>query len=71
MTIKERIEKLLRKMGIFVLNGKYDIDSLKRISLWYELEREFDVIIDDEDFWKTQDDNISSLIELIEKYIKK
>lgn len=71
MTIKERIEKLLRKMGIFVLNSKYDIDSLKRISLWYELEREFDVIIDDEDFWKTQDNDISSLIELIEKYIKK
>lgn len=71
MTIRERLERILQKIGVFVFNDKYEIDSLKRISLWYELEREFDVIIDDEDFWKTQDDTISSLIELIEKYIKK
>lgn len=71
MTIRERLERILQKIGVFVFNDKYQIDSLKRISLWYELEREFDVIIDDEDFWKTQDDTIFSLIELIEKYIKK
>ncbi len=68
MVIRERIEKVLKKLGVLIINGKYDIDSLKRISLWYELESEFDVIIDDEDFWKTQDDTIFGLVELMEKY---
>ncbi len=68
MVIRERIEKVLKKLGVLIINEKYDIDSLKRISLWYELESEFDVIIDDEDFWKTQDDTIFGLVELMEKY---
>lgn len=71
MLIIEKIEEVLKNLGIFVLNGKYDIDSLKRVSLWYELERVFDIIIGDEDFWKAQDDNVLSLVELVEKYIEK
>lgn len=69
MTNRDRIENILKKIGISVVNDKYDIDSLKRITLWYELEREFDIIIDDEDFWKTQEDTTSCLVELVEKYI--
>lgn len=71
MLIIEKIEEILKNLGIFVLNGKYDIDSLKRVSLWYDLEKVFDIIIGDEDFWKAQDDNVSSLVELVEKYIEK
>lgn len=69
MTNRDRIENILKKIGISVVNDKYYIDSLKRITLWYELEREFDIVIDDEDFWKTQEDTISCLVELVEKYI--
>lgn len=69
MTNRDRIGNILKKIGISVVNDKYYIDSLKRITLWYELEREFDIVIDDEDFWKTQEDTISCLVELVEKYI--
>lgn len=71
MDIEFKIINVLKKLKIDIYNGKYEIDSLKRITLWYELENEFGIIIDDEDYWQAQDDTISSLLKLINGYVKK
>lgn len=78
MTVEETIKKIIsdKLYSVTILDknitliGDLGLDSLDRLELFMNIEKEYDIMIPDEEVDANPDTTVGQVIEITEKYIK-